>query len=159
MNDIEAFEGNVGNPTRDKKPDRNDSDRETYIPREESIREDTSGEDSMEKRPDVEPSGSSSGEDRGDSSESGRDRKPRITVTPSDYTEIEEMAEELGTSKAGVYNRAFYHLKKQEDQVTVSPKNPDGLEAAAEALGLSKEGVYRFALQQLLSDDAIEVEM
>lgn len=80
-------------------------------------------------------------------------------MTPEDYEELQSTAEEMGTSKAGVYNRAFQQLKEQEDQITVSPKNPDDLEAVAEALGLSREGVYRFALQQLLTEDQLEIDV
>lgn len=139
MSDIDAFEGNVGNPKHG-----NDADQENSDSRDHP--EKTSG-------------GSSSDASGEESSGSGRDRKRRITVTPVDYEELQDRAEEMGTSKAGVYNRAFQHLKEQEDQVTVLPKNPNDLEAVAEALGLSREGVYRFALQQLLTNDMLEIDV
>lgn len=44
-----------------------------------------------------------------------RDRKPRVTVTPSDHGELERVAEKLRLSKAGVYNLAFSRLVDEMD--------------------------------------------
>lgn len=144
MSDIDAFEGNVGNPKRGTKTTGDDAEQENPNSKEQ---------------PGKSPGGSSTEGSGEDSTGSDRDRKRRITVTPNDYEELQDTADEMGTSKAGVYNRAFQRLKEQEAQVVVSPKNPDDLEAVADALGLSREGVYRFALQRLLSGDTLEIDV